>query len=313
MDGIKVSVVIATYNGSKYIEEQLDSIRNQTLSPDEVIICDDRSSDDTVAVVNKYIKEHNLDGKWSISVNEKNLGYADNFDHVTMKAKGTLIFFSDQDDVWEKNKLEIMTSIMDKNPECVVLCSDYTPWYTSENAPQAPKNIVKRMPDNGILETIKIKKKSIYIGALGCCMCVRKDFYHDICDYRFDGWAQDDRMWKMAQCAHGCMILHRNLVKHRIHDNNTATYGKYHTVDRRVKLFSQMLDAEKQMLTYLTNSNADKKEIKIIKKHITMMEERIDLIGKRKIFKSIPLLGKISYYERIKSYPVELYMALKGK
>lgn len=313
MEEIRISVVIASYNGAEYIQEQLESIRNQTLPPDELVICDDRSSDNTVEVVNKYIKEHDLEGKWSISINEKNLGYADNFDRVTMKANGSYIFFSDQDDVWESDKIKIMIDIMDKNPDCMVLCSDYMPWYTSENAPKAPKNIVKRMPDNGVLEKINLKKRSIYIGALGCCMCVRKDFYHNICNYRFAGWAQDDRMWKMGQCAHGCMILHRNLVKHRIHDNNTATYGKYHTLERRVKLFSQMLEADRQMLSYLEKNNADRKEIRILKRHIAMMEERIELLDKRKFTRTIPLLGKLQYYERIKSYPVELYMALKRK
>ena len=313
MDKVKISVVMATYNGEEYMVEQLNSIYNQTMPPDELIICDDRSSDNTVKLTEEYIKEHKLEEKWKIFVNEKNLGYADNFDNAARKANGELIFFSDQDDVWETDKIKIMTEIMNEHPECKVLCSDYTPWYTGEKAPQAPKSVMDRMPDNGVLEAVDLKKRSIYIGALGCCMCVRNDFYTAIRSYRFGGWAQDDRMWKMAQCAHGCLLLHRNLIKHRIHGNNTSTYGKYHTVERRVKLFKAMLDAEKQMLTYLRNSNADKKEIKIIKKHITMMEERIDLIGKRKIFKSIPLLGKISYYERIKSYPVELYMALKGK
>lgn len=311
MDNIKISVVIASYNGANYIEEQLDSIRNQTLPPDELMICDDCSTDNTADVVEKYIKKHNLEDKWSISINEKNLGYADNFDHVALKANGSLIFFSDQDDVWELNKIEVMSGIMDKHPECKVLCTDYTPWYTSENAPKAPKSIISKMPNNGILEPIKLKKKSVYIGALGCCMCVRREFYHDIKWYRFKGWAQDDRMWKMAQCAHGCLILHSNLVKHRIHESNTATYGKYHTVDRRVKLFTDMIEAEKQMLKYLEDNKADKKEITIINNHILMMGKRISLIKDRKLLKCIPLIRYISYYERTKSYIVEIYIALK--
>ena len=311
MENIKISVVIASYNGSEYIEEQLESIRSQTLPPDELLICDDGSTDNTVDVVEKYIKKHNLQDKWSISVNGKNLGYADNFDHVALKANGSLIFFSDQDDFWEPDKIEIMTGIMEKHPECMVLCTDYTPWYTADNAPQAPKSILSRMPNNGILESIKLKKKSVYIGALGCCMCVRKKFYHDIKAYRFNGWAQDDRMWKMAQCAHGCLILHKNLVKHRIHGNNTATYGKYHTVERRIKLFVHMLEADKQMLKYLEDNHAEKKEKSIIKNHISMMERRISLIKERKLLKCIPLVRYISYYERAKSYPVDIYIALK--
>ena len=313
MEKIKVSVVIASYNGADYIEEQLESIRKQTLPPDELIICDDRSNDDTVGVVEKYIKKHKLDDKWSITINEKNLGYADNFDRVTMRATGSLIFFSDQDDVWNLDKIETMTGIMKEHPECVVLCTDYQPWYTSENAPKAPKSIIDRMPNNGLLETVKFKKKSVYIGALGCCMCVRKEFYHSISQYRFIGWAQDDRMWKMAQCVHGCIILHKNLVKHRIHDNNTSTYGKYHTVERRVKLFSQMLEAEQQMLKYLTDNNATSYEIKLMRKHISMIKKRLCLVRDKKLLNIIPLIGYLPYYERIKSYMVELYISLKGK
>jgi len=313
MENKKISVVIASYNGGEYLVEQLDSIRNQTLPPDELVICDDRSKDDTVKIAKEYIKKHNLEGKWNITVNEKNLGYADNFDHVTMKANGSLIFFSDQDDVWEPDKIRIMVEIMDAHPECKVLCTDYFPWYTSDNAPKAPKSITDRMPDNGVLENVELKKKSVYIGALGCCMCVRKDFYHNISRYRFDGWAQDDRMWKMAQCAHGCLILHKNLTKHRIHDHNTSTYGKYHTVDRRVKLFRAMLEAETQMLKYLSDNNSGQSEIKLINKHISMMQKRIGLIENRKLLNSIPLLRYISYYERKKSYLVEIYIALKAK
>ena len=68
---MKISVAMATYNGEKYIERQLDSIRMQTREVDEVIICDDQSKDRTVEVIEKYIEQHQLQG-WSISVNEEN-------------------------------------------------------------------------------------------------------------------------------------------------------------------------------------------------------------------------------------------------
>ena len=311
MDGVKISVVIASYNGAEFLVEQLDSIRKQTMPPDELIICDDRSKDDTVKVAEEYIKGYNLENRWHVTINEYNMGYADNFDNAAKQASGELLFFSDQDDVWNLDKIEVMTKIMVEHPECKVLCSDYIPWYTGENAPQAPKSVTDRMPDNGVLEEIKLKKKSVYIGALGCCMCVRRDFYKSISSYRFNGWAQDDRMWKMAQCAHGCLILHKNLIKHRIHGNNTSTYGKYHTVERRVKLFSEMLEAEKQMLRYLEDNKAEIKEIKLINKHIDMMGKRISLIRDRKIIKTVPLIRYLPYYERKKSYLVEIYMVLK--
>lgn len=313
----KISVAMATYNGAEYLEEQLESIRTQTLPPDELIICDDRSKDNTVEVAKKYIQEHNLSDSWKVYVNEENLGYADNFHKAAKLTTGDMIFFSDQDDTWRKDKIEIMMGIMGEHPDCAVLCTDYYPWYVGENAPEAPKAVLDRMPDNGILEKITLSKRSIYIGALGCCMCARRSFYDSIDAYWFDGWAQDDRMWRMSQCADGCYILHSNLVNHRIHANNTSTFGKYHTIEKRVKLFTEMRMADEQMLKRLLDNSAnDGKQNRygqITQKHIRMMELRIELIQKRKIMNSLLLLRYIAYYERIKSFMVEIYMALKGR
>jgi len=125
MDKVKISVVIASYNGAEFLVEQLESIRNQTMPPDELIICDDRSKDNTVKVAEEYIKGHDLERKWRVIINEHNMGYADNFDNAAKMARGELIYFSDQDDVWNLKKIEIMTKIMDEHPGCKVLCSDY--------------------------------------------------------------------------------------------------------------------------------------------------------------------------------------------
>ena len=66
---MRISVAMATYNGHKYIVEQLDSIRNQSLKVDEVVICDDQSSDDTVSIIRNYIEKYKLDN-WKVTVNE---------------------------------------------------------------------------------------------------------------------------------------------------------------------------------------------------------------------------------------------------
>lgn len=97
----KISVALATYNGEKYIEKQLDSIRNQTIKPDEVVIVDDKSSDRTVALINEFIAVNNL-VNWKLFVNEKNVGYRKNFYNALKKVTGEVIFLSDQDDEWHK-------------------------------------------------------------------------------------------------------------------------------------------------------------------------------------------------------------------
>lgn len=310
---MKISVVMATYNGEQFLREQLDSIRLQTRTVGELIMCDDGSTDRTVAIAEEYIEEYNLGNCWKMVVNEKNLGYANNFNKVTLLATGDLIFFADQDDVWNEDKVQIMTDIMEGHKDCQVLCTDYVPWFYGDNAQDAPKKVLDKMPDNGVLEKIAITPKSLYIGAIGCCMCVRREFYHSIKKYWFDGWAQDDRMWKLAQCADGCYILHKNLIKHRLHGNNTSTYGKYHTVEKRVKLFEHMLHANEKMKEMLEDKEARQKEVRIVEKHIHMMKNRISLLRDRKILKSVKLLGYLGFYQNLKSYLVEIYLVVVNR
>lgn len=320
---MKKSVVMATYNGAQFLREQLDTIRTQTASPDEVIVCDDCSADDTVKVAREYIAEYKLTDSWHVYENEKNLGYANNFNKATNLATGDLIFFSDQDDTWRENKMEIMCKLMEEHPDCDVLSTDYNPWYYGNPDKKAPEEILARMPDNGSLEKISLGNRSLYIGAIGCCMCVRRTFLEEIKDYWFDSWAQDDRMWRLSQCSDGCYILHSNLINHRIHSNNTSTYGKYHTLDKRVKHFEGMQAANEQMLAMLMdsfNATDDVKaketllaEIKIVNKHIKMMKLRISLLSKNNTPACVPLLGYLKYYEKTKSFLVEIFMVLKGK
>lgn len=308
---MSVSVVMATYNGEKYIQEQLDSIRTQSVSPDEVIICDDCSTDNTVKVVEKYIKLYKLENKWKIYKNEYNLGYADNFNKVAEMANGTFVLFADQDDIWLNNKIEISIETMQKYQDCQVLCTDYEPFLDGEEVPKPPRSVLKQMPNNGTLEKITLNKKSVYIRALGCCMCIRKTFLQDVEKYWFDGWAQDDRMWRLAQCADGCYLLHLNLVRHRIHGNNTSTYGKYHTVEKRIQLFENMQEANKQMLQMLKDSDEEKNKILLIDMHIKMMQLRIFMLKRKKIWNSIQLIAFLPYYQKQRSLLVEIYLIIK--
>ncbi|WP_213769434.1 glycosyltransferase [Bradyrhizobium sp. dw_78] len=99
-----VSVVLATYNGAKYIEEQIRSIAAQTLAPFELIISDDASTDNTLQIIQDLLSE--CDFKIKIIRNEKALGFRDNFLQACLLAQGDFIAFSDQDDVWHPTKLE---------------------------------------------------------------------------------------------------------------------------------------------------------------------------------------------------------------
>jgi glycosyltransferase involved in cell wall biosynthesis len=99
-----VSIVMATYNGSKYIEEQLSSLIGQTLKPLEIIVSDDSSSDDTLEIVQRITAGCAIEIR--LIRNEKALGFRDNFLRASLLARGDFIAFCDQDDIWDLDKLQ---------------------------------------------------------------------------------------------------------------------------------------------------------------------------------------------------------------
>ena len=302
-----VSVVMATYNGADYIEEQLDTIREQTRPADELLVCDDGSTDNTVGIVKAYIQAHALEGKWHVYENPDNLGFANNFNHAASLASGDLLFFSDQDDRWTADKICVMEQIMQEKKDCVVLCSDYLPWNPEDEGFRAPKSVLEKMPDNGVLEKIRLGNRSLYIGAIGCCMCVRSSFFKDVEQFWFDGWAQDDRMWRLAQCTDGLYVLHSNLVWHRIHAHNTSTFGNYHDRAKRAGLFEKMLSACEESEKAAVKFTATDREKKILSSHTAMMKKRCEMLEKRSPLTAVGLIKYLKYYQNYRSFVVDLY------
>ncbi|PLS01111.1 glycosyltransferase family 2 protein [Neobacillus cucumis] len=101
-----ISIALCTYNGENYLKEQLQSILYQSRLPDEVVICDDGSTDDTMAILQNFKKTATF--KVSIYRNENNLGSTKNFEKCINLCEGDLIFLSDQDDYWLPNKLNMI-------------------------------------------------------------------------------------------------------------------------------------------------------------------------------------------------------------
>ena len=118
---LTISISMCTYNGARFLPEQLDCLANQSRQPDEVVICDDCSSDNTVEILNAWAESVPFSVK--VVQNEKNLGYAQNFAKAISLCSSDVIFLSDQDDIWMPDKLEKMTSVFDNRPEAgVVFC-----------------------------------------------------------------------------------------------------------------------------------------------------------------------------------------------
>lgn len=226
----KISVAMTTYNGSKYIIKQLDSLKNQSRKIDELVICDDCSTDNTVELVNDYIKSNNLEG-WNIYSNENNLGFINNFKQAIKKATGDIIFLCDQDDEWCVNKISTMTDIIEKNNQVKLLscsltfidenCKPYTP----SNIPSWYQKMISTSPEEITpIDFINICNANF---APGCTMCFTREICDKYCNMDYEYELPHD--WLIALIAsvdNGYYHLNTSLINYRIHISNAIGVSK---------------------------------------------------------------------------------------
>ena len=108
------SVALCSYNGAKFILEQLDSIAAQTRTPDELVICDDGSCDATIAEVANFASRASFPVR--VHVNEAVLGPTKNFERAIALSGGDVIALCDQDDVWHSDKLARFEALLRPRP-----------------------------------------------------------------------------------------------------------------------------------------------------------------------------------------------------
>ena len=127
MSRTRVSVAMATYNGERFIREQLESILAQTLLPSEIVITDDQSTDRTIAIVDDLLSEelcrsHGITRV--VRVNDVNLGPGENFRRAISLCTGEVIALADQDDEWVPQKLEVLVGMLEADESLMLVHSD---------------------------------------------------------------------------------------------------------------------------------------------------------------------------------------------
>ena len=238
MSDPKISVVVTTYNGAKYLREQLDSIRNQSRLPDEVLIFDDCSSDNgkTVGEINSFIKQYDLK-TWMLIENKSNLGWKKNFINGIKRASGDLIFLSDQDDVWMHDKIKKMAILMDDNAQINLLCSNYNILNEREKKVKS-----QCLYDNDELELVQLTPKFHLTNRPGCTYCLKKSFALKAVDCWVDGFAHDQLLWMAAAITNILFCINTPLICFRRHDSNASGKGHIKDKNTRCKIQKTELD-----------------------------------------------------------------------
>jgi glycosyltransferase involved in cell wall biosynthesis len=119
---MRLSIALCTYNGDRFLDDQLASYASQKRLPDEVVVCDDGSTDRTLSVVRHFARSVPFDVR--IYNNQTRLGYRRNFEKAVSLCKGDIILFSDQDDVWYSTKLKKVEETFSKVPHAGALFSN---------------------------------------------------------------------------------------------------------------------------------------------------------------------------------------------
>jgi len=224
------SVCIATYNGEKYIKEQLESIICQLSDLDEIIISDDYSTDSTVELIKEYLNYPQI----RLYYNNNRKGVVGNFENALRQAKGEFIFLADQDDVWLPNKVQ----------KCIALLKIYDLVVSDCYVTDSKLNIIHpsffaiRGSRSGFLKNLW---KNTYLGA---CIAFRRKLLNYVLPIPknlpvfHEGWIAS-----LADITGNVYFFSEKLIYYRRHEKNVSFTAKkskfsiYKKIHYRVHLF----------------------------------------------------------------------------
>jgi len=201
---------MATYNGEKYIREQLESIGRQNLLPCELVVTDDGSTDATLALVGEYARAAPFPVR--IHRNSERLGYADNFLKAASLCEGDLIAFCDQDDIWMEQKLSTCAGFFADPEVLLAIHSSRTLTPNGRYGPEYP-----RFHRTGVRGP-----RDPFDNRPGFSMVIRREviMLADNTQRPERLWSHDHWIWFLAASAGAVATVARPLVIYRQHGNN---------------------------------------------------------------------------------------------
>ena len=251
---MKLSIALATYNGEKYLQEQLDSLLAQTVQPDEVVISDDRSTDRTLEVAKEFQQKAPFDV--IVHQNEQQTGFIKNFDKALSLTTGDLVFLCDQDDVWFEHKLETIRDTAIQHPEYSVYMNDAL----------LTDGQLKRT-DLTVQQQIQGLGRPLTQFITGCCAAIRRSHLDKVMPLPKDYPSHDGWIINLADALQKKLVISDVLQLYRRHGKNTSnsTHGQLRRMTR--------LDSVKTMIRRI-RTNGEKISLKHDERKLKVLEQQ---------------------------------------
>jgi glycosyltransferase involved in cell wall biosynthesis len=319
MDNYKtITVLMCVYNGERFLLEQLESLRNQTRQPEEVIIYDDCSTDSSINIINQYITNYNLSSYWKININKYRKGWRLNFYDAILECTGDFIFFCDHDDIWYSDKILIMSQAMHENPNILVLTGFLETIDANGNIINVMDWTSKNIYNRKIIKSNLGESIFDWKQRNGCTMAIQNIVKDQLKHFeRNENFAHDVWALNIGSLLGGCYHLNHPVIQYRVHDNNTdntASKRRAQRLNKKERILE--LTNKIKYLEYIHNGVKlfnikliDRCEYHVFLKAISFYKFKLDLINNFKlnnIFKLFLYINIYIKYISIKNFFIDI-------
>lgn len=245
---MKISVVMATYNGEKYLEQQIVSILEQTVKPDEFIVCDDGSTDRTIAILEKFAQQNKL----RYVINDRQLGLIANFKKtVSLANNGNYIALSDQDDVWLPQKLEKSIELLQQIDDATIPCMVYSDLLlVDQNDIVLNDSFRDERGQSNYQYTLETLLLNNFVN--GCTSLFNPELKRRFAEIPDDVLLNHDSWMALLTFTFGkSAYIPLSLVRYRKHESNASITGDVKPKSRYHSVMNELMDSLKGQKTFL--------------------------------------------------------------
>ena len=302
-----ISIALATYNGDRFLGEQLESYLKQTRLPDELVVCDDASSDGTMEILRDFRDKAPF--PVHIKQNQSNRGTVASFADAISRCSGSYIFFSDHDDVWLPEKIDTIMSVFESDPDAGLVFCDAE--VVDENLEPIGCCFWESVwfGKKSQAKVLNGKAFEVFLNHIivaGMASAFRAEYnaiifpMPDLSD-GYDGWIA-----LLIAAVSEIQVVNKQLVKYRVHGQNQVGI-KTLSFKEQLKIgiqqiqnetFPNLLSYRKEILNRLTNPEVnsrysiDESDINAVRKSIKHLELRMKL-SKNKLMKAGQILSEL--------------------